>query len=236
MYDFLIGPMLALSLIIFIGGMAYRVRQFFSLTESVPIDPSALPKPLTDAVAQRETNEYLRIDSATDILLKWQLRLKRTLMGRSPLFVLTTTLFHTLLFLLPIVAVGHSVLLDDYFGFGLPTLSETTVDNLTLLFCGLFFFFVFRRIIVPKVRSVTTYRDWLALLITGAPFITGWMAFHQVFDYQILLYLHIIAGELMLIAIPFTKLVHMPFFVLSRFWIRNELSLANGSRKWVENN
>lgn len=236
MYDFLIGPMLALSLLIFIGGMAYRVRQFLTLTEDVPIDSSALPKALADAVAHREKDEYLNINSATDILLKWQLRLKRTLMGRSPLFALTTIVFHTLLFLLPIVAVGHSVLLDDYFGFRLPTWSESTVDTLTLVFIALFLFFLIRRIAVAKVRSVTTYRDYVALLATGAPFVTGWLAFHQVFDYQILLYLHIIAGELMLIAVPFTKLAHMPFFILSRFWIRNELSLAGGSRKWVEIN
>ena len=103
MYDFLIGPMLAVSLVIFIGGVAYRVRQFFSLTQEVRIDPSALPKVITDAVERREKDEFLRIDSATDMLMKWRIRLKRTILGKAPLFSAATILFHSLLIVLPFV-------------------------------------------------------------------------------------------------------------------------------------
>lgn len=234
MYDFLIGPMLAVSLVIFIGGVAYRVRQFFSLTREVRIDPSALPKVITDAVERREKDEFLRIDSATDMLMKWRIRLKRTILGKAPLFSAATILFHSLLIVLPFVTPGHNILLDDYFGINLPTLSESTVDNLTLVFILLGGFFFVRRIVVARVRSVTTYRDWIAWLVTVAPFITGYLAFHQTFDYDTLLLLHIICGELMLIAIPFTKLVHMPFFFFARFLIRNELTFGSGTRKWVE--
>lgn len=235
MYDFLIGPMLAVTLVVFIGGVAYRVRQFFSLTREVPIDPSALPKTISDAVEKREKDEFLRIDSATDMLLKWRLRLKRTMLGKAPLFSAVTIVFHTLLILLPIVTIGHNILLDDYFGFNFPTLSESTVDNLTLVFILLGAVFFLRRILIAKVRSVTTYRDWIAWLVTVAPFITGYLAYHQTFDYDTILLIHIVCGELMLIAIPFTKLVHMPFFLFARFLIRNELTLGSGTRKWVEN-
>lgn len=234
MYDFLIGPMLAVSLVIFIGGVAYRVRQFFSLTREVRINPSTLPKVISDAVENREKDEFLRIDSATDMLMKWRIRLKRTILGKAPFFSAATILFHTLLIVLPFVTPGHNILLDDYFGINLPTLSESTVDNLTLVFILLGGFFFVRRIVVARVRSVTTYRDWIAWLVTVAPFITGYLAFHQTFDYDTLLLLHIICGELMLIAIPFTKLVHMPFFFFARFLIRNELTFGSGTRKWVE--
>lgn len=235
MYDFLIGPMLAFSLVVFIAGIAYRVHQFFSITEARPAPEANLPKDLARAVANREKDEYIRIDSAADILRKWRLRLKRTILGRAPFLSTVTILFHTLLFLLPIVAVGHSILLDSYFGFGLPVLSEPTVDNLTLMIIFILLFFLLRRILSAKVRSVSTWRDYLALIATGAPFVTGYLAFHHYFDYKTVLYIHIIAGELMLIAIPFTKLVHMPFFILSRFMIRYELGFGRGSRKWVEN-
>jgi len=235
MYDFLIGPMLALSLVVFIAGVAYRVYQFFSISEARPKPEANLPKDLARTVADREKDEYLRIDSAADILLKWKLRLKRTILGRAPGMSSVTIVFHTMLFLLPVVTVGHSILLDSYFGISLPTLSETTVDTLTLVFIIVIFFYLFRRIFVAKVRSVSTWRDYLALFATGAPFVTGYMAFHHWFDYKTVLYIHIICGELMLIAIPFTKLVHMPFFILSRFLIRYELGFGKGSRKWVEN-
>ncbi|QTA82786.1 NarG-like domain-containing protein [Desulfonema limicola] len=235
MYDFLIGPMLAFSLVVFVAGVWYRVHQFFSLSKESKIDLSCLPKIISDSIDNREKDEYIRINSATDLLLKWKLRLKRTFLGKHPFFSAVTIIFHSILILLPIVTVGHNVLLDDYFGFSFPTLSESSVDQLTLLFIVLFFFFFLRRIFSARVRSVTTYRDYIALLATGLPFITGYLAYHQVFSYDIMLYLHIICGELMLIAIPFTKLVHMPFFILSRFFIRYELTFGSGTRKWVEN-
>jgi len=234
MYDFLIGPMLAVTLVVFFGGVVYRVRQFFSLSREVPINASALPKTIAEAVEKREKDEFLRIDSAMDMLLKWRLRLKRTMLGKSPVFSAVTIVFHTLLIVLPIVTVGHNILLDDYFGINFPTLSEATVDNLTLLFLVLAGIFFLRRILVAKVRSVTTYRDWIAWLVTVTPFLSGYLAYHQTFNYDVILLIHIIAGELMLIAIPFTKLIHMPFFFFARFLIRNELTLGNGTRKWVE--
>jgi nitrate reductase gamma subunit len=226
--------MLAVTLVVFIGGVAYRVHQFFSLTREVRIDPSTLPKTISDAVKKRERDEFLRIDSATDMIMKWRLRLKRTMLGKAPFFSAVTIVFHTLLIFLPIVTMGHNILLDDYFGFNFPTLSEATVDNLTLLLIILGGVFFLRRILVAKVRSVTTYRDWIAWTVTMAPFVTGYLAYHQIFDYNTILLIHIIAGELMLIAIPFTKLVHMPFFFFARFLIRNELTLGSGTRKWVE--
>jgi nitrate reductase gamma subunit len=235
MYDFLIGPMLAVSLVVFVAGVAYRIRQFFSLSEEVKIDLSALPKDIAEAVKKREKDEYLKVDSVKDVLLKWKLRLKRNFLGKYPVFSAITIVFHLLIVFLPLVTVGHNILLNEYLGFSLPALSEAAVDKLTILFIVLFFFFLMRRVMSERVSAVSTYRDYIALFATGAPFITGYMAYHQMFNYDTILYIHIICGELMLIAIPFTKLVHMPFFILSRFLIRYELSFGSGSRKWVEN-
>jgi nitrate reductase gamma subunit len=44
--------------------------------------------------------------------------------------------------------------------------------------------------------------------------------------------LHILAGELMLIVMPFTKLGHMVFFFFIRILIGNEYSFGKGKRVW----
>jgi hypothetical protein len=44
--------------------------------------------------------------------------------------------------------------------------------------------------------------------------------------------LHILSGEIMLIALPFTKLGHMLFFFLYRFLIGSEYSFVRGTRTW----
>lgn len=234
MYDFLIGPMLAISLAIFIGGMAYRIRQFFQLSEELDVPPSdMLSKELTAQVNARKTDEYIRIDTAGDILVKWRIKLRRTLPGRAPIFSAATIVFHVLIVVLPIVAAGHGILLDTYFGINPPSLSETTVDALTRFFVFLVIFFLLRRMFVAKVRAVTGFRDLFALVVTAAPFVTGYMAYHHIGPYSTILLLHIAFGELMLVAIPFSKLAHMPFFVLGRFLVRNELTFGGGTRRWV---
>ncbi|MBF0200418.1 MAG: hypothetical protein HQK66_03725 [Desulfamplus sp.] len=233
MYDFLIGPMLGISIIIFLTGTGYRIFQLFYFSYSAKRDAVPLPRSVTDSFKQREKDEYLLIESPKDTLLKWKLRFQRTLPGKFPVFSLTTIIFHLLLFILPVVTTAHSVLTTEYLGFGLPSLSEPLVDTLTLIFIAIFFYFVLRRILSPKISALTTSWDYLALGITGLPFITGYMAYHQMGHYETLLYIHILSGEIMLMAIPFTKLVHMPFLIFSRFLIRQEAGFTAGKRKWL---
>lgn len=234
MYDFLIGPMLAFSLVVFAGGLVFRIHRFFALSREHDANLAPLPFDIVRMVEAREGNDYIRVNSAADILLRWKVRLKRTFPGRHPLFFLITVVFHAIILFLPFFVQGHNVLLDDYFNFRLPAFSESVTDKLTMIFILLFVFFLFRRALVSRVRAITTYRDYIALLAAGAPFVTGFLTFHQVFDYNTVLCIHIVCGELMLIAIPFTKLAHMPFFVLSRFLIRSELCFGPGTRKWIE--
>ena len=85
---------------------------------------------------------------------------------------------------------------------------------------------------VLQVRAITTFNDYFVLLVTVAPFVTGFIAYHQWFDYSTVLTIHIMTGELMLMAITFTKLGHMVFFFLSRFLIGREYCLGRGTRAW----
>ncbi len=93
-------------------------------------------------------------------------------------------------------------------------------------------FFLVRRLAIPRVRLVSSLEDFVVLLVTGAPFLTGFMAYHQWGDYRTMVTLHILAGELMLVAIPFTKLGHMIFFFFARIFFGSEFSLWRGSREW----
>ena len=58
-------------------------------------------------------------------------------------------------------------------------------------------------------------------------------AYHQWGDYQTMIVLHMLTGQLMLIAIPFTKLGHMVFFFFVRILIGSEFSFWRGNRMWL---
>jgi nitrate reductase gamma subunit len=99
-----------------------------------------------------------------------------------------------------------------------------------VLICGAYF--LGRRLFLARVRAISSIYDYVILLIAVAPFLTGFLAYHQWWDYKTVIFLHILTGEIMLITLPFTKLGHMLFFFLYRFFIGSEYSFVRGSRTW----
>jgi nitrate reductase gamma subunit len=122
--------------------------------------------------------------------------------------------------------------LDRSLHVGLPTLPGPLADTLTLGLLALGAFFLLRRIFFPRVRALSTLRDYLVLLLVAAPFATAYMAYHHWLDYRTVLVTHMIVGEILIGAIPFTKLGHMPFLIFARFFMSSEYAWRPGNRRW----
>lgn len=143
-----------------------------------------------------------------------------------------TSVFHVFLIGVPLLLLGHNMLLSQSWGLSLWSLPESITDVLTVVVIVCAAFFLGRRLFLARVRAITTAYDYLVLLIAVAPFLTGYFAYHQWFDYRTVMTIHILSGGVMLITIPFTKLGHMLFFFLYRFLIGSEYSFARGARAW----
>jgi hypothetical protein len=65
-----------------------------------------------------------------------------------------------------------------------------------------------------------------------APFLSGFLAHHQLGPYESFMILHIIFGEILLIIIPFSKLGHMILFFFARAFIGFEMGGRRGARSW----
>lgn len=221
MVDFIQGPLVSISFIVFILGLFYQVIQFFRLTRKKEWGRPPLPQPIKPekkTVGQR--------------IVSWLSSLNGTLWRTDPILTVFTTVFHVLLIITPLFLLGHNTLISLSWGWSLFSLLESVSDGLTLivLICGIYFFA--RRLFLRRVRAITTAYDYIVLMIAVAPFLTGFFAYHQWFHYETMMMLHILTGELMLISIPFTKLGHMLFFFLYRFFIGGEYSFLRGSRSW----
>ena len=105
-------------------------------------------------------------------------------------------------------------------------------DIFTLLIIALGGFFLARRLFIPRVRMISTVRDYLTLLLVMAPFLSAFIAYHHFFNYRVVIYSHMIIGEIAIIIMPFTGLIHMPFIIFSRFFIDSEYSIIPGNRNW----
>ncbi|MBI5252069.1 MAG: hypothetical protein HY912_21450 [Desulfomonile tiedjei] len=93
-------------------------------------------------------------------------------------------------------------------------------------------FFLVRRWMLPEVRFVTFASDYLLLLAAAAPFVTGFIASRQWFDYETMLVIHMISGAVMLIVIPFTRLSHMLFFPFTRSYMGSEFGAVRHAKDW----
>ena len=84
-----------------------------------------------------------------------------------------------------------------------------------------------------KQRVVTAF---ITLVVAAgglaAPFVTGFVAYHQWINYPLFLNLHILSGEIMLAAIPFTRLSHMIFAPFTRAYMGSEFGAVRHAKDW----
>ncbi len=219
MYEFLTGPMLILTFVIFFIGIIWRTIWYFR----------GLSWQL-DRVAYKPHLSY-GIKGALRSVIFWLLPFGTRSWRFYPGTTLLVFAFHIGLLFTPVFLKAHNIILNERFGISLPTLPEGLADALTLMVIISAFFLLLRRIAYPQHRIITTAYDYLLLLIAAAPFITGFMAFHQVLNYQFWLIAHIISGEVFLVAIPLTKLSHFIGFFLSRIQLGMDYGIKRGGMK-----
>lgn len=226
MYDLVRGPLVWVSIIVFIVGTVVQVIRFYSLSKN-------LGTPNLQVRVRPSKKKRVPIQSFDGAFHDWLSRVKLTILGISPVTIIISSVFHVCLFVTPIFLLGHNELLDLSWGFSLFSFSESITDFLTqvLLLCAAFF--LLRRIFQARLRAISSPYDFIVLFLAVMPFLTGFLAYHHIFDYRTVMILHMLFGELMLMAIPFTKLTHMIFFFLNRFIIVNEHTIGKGTRVYT---
>ncbi len=149
-----------------------------------------------------------------------------------PLFTLLSFAFHACLLLTPLLAAGHAMLWRQAWHLPWPSLPGWLVDLMTLVVLGGGVYFFVRRLVLPEVRYVSSWRDFVVLLVVIAPFATAWVAKQRWLGYELTITLHVVTGVIWLLAIPFTRLSHMLWFVFSRAYMGSEFGAVRHARDW----
>jgi nitrate reductase gamma subunit len=204
MYRFITGPLLWLCFAVLVVGLIVRTVVYIrGLHWQI------------DRVAYR-AHLRLGIRGALRSIIHWLVPFWSVGWRAKPLFTIIFFVFHIGLVVTPLFLVGHAVIIKERFGVGWPTIPMGLADALTIGVMCAVAFIVIRRLALPEVRIVTTLYDYALLLISVAPFLTGFLTVHQAPGHEFWLYAHILSGEIMLVAIPCTKLYHVVGFFLSR--------------------
>jgi nitrate reductase gamma subunit len=234
LYSLAQGPLLILACILFVLGVAWRVLQLGRVTR--PVSGTALPARARIAASGSESADlaFLTKNMSAVRRVSWRAGrwLRRTMFASSPVMSAVSMVFHVGLFFVPFLLPGHNFLFRQKYHVGLPTLPEPVMDRLTILLLAFAAFFLLRRILFPRVRALSTAPDYLVLLMVAAPFFTGLVAYHHWMDYRTIMALHMTAADLLIAAIPFTKLGHMPFLLYARLGVSAERAWRPAQRRW----
>jgi len=215
-YQFVTGPLAWAAWGIFLLGSAYRLITMYQLAKA------------KDATSLAFMSWHFSLRS----IINWLIPFNALGWRKSPAMTVATFAFHICLLAAPIFLVAHVMLWDQAFGVRYVTIPDNVADIMTLVVIAACLYFAGRRLVQPEVRYITTPQDWVALVIVLAPFLTGFLAYHQAIDYDAMIILHVVAGEIMLAAIPFTRLSHMVFAAFTRAYMGSEFGGVRHARDW----
>ncbi|MGD8228658.1 MAG: hypothetical protein PVI20_12825 [Desulfobacteraceae bacterium] len=204
-YSFVEGPLLWIAFLTFIIGTIVRVIMFFSVSRK-----------MDKVIYQHFSWKYVL---AT--LGRWLLPLNKDV-AKNPVFTPLVYIFHLCLIVVPIWFASHIFLWEESrFEWSWSPIPDSWADWMTLILLAISLFFLLRRLISADIRLLSTFSDYLLIIVTALPFMTGYFLTHGTLDSIGFLgdnmqLIHMLCGELMLILIPLTRLSHSILFFFSR--------------------
>ena len=204
-YSFVEGPMLWIAFSTFIIGSLARMALFLYVSRK----------------ADRIIYQHFSWKYIFATFGRWLLPLNKDVL-KNPVFTILGYIFHICLIVVPIWLSGHIVLWEESrFEWYWTSIPDELADWMTLALIAIALFFFLRRIISPGIRLISTFSDYILIVIIALPFLSGYFLIHGTLDSIGFLgdnmqLIHMLSGELMLILIPFTKLSHFILFFFSR--------------------
>ena len=215
-YDFVSGPLAWAAFIIFVAGSLYRLIELIHLVNK----------------KERFIYSYMSWKYSLRSILRWMIPMGTEGWKSNPILTIVTFVFHICLILVPVFLLSHIILWDESWNISWWSLPDPVADIMCVIVIVCCVFFLIRRLTSPVVQYVTSISDYIILAMVAAPFITGFFAYHQWFGYQAFVIIHIISGEIMLMAIPFTRLSHMLYAPFTRAYMGSEFGGVRNARDW----
>jgi hypothetical protein len=200
------GPFFAVSLIVFVAGMAYRLARVVFL---------GWPRDRVESRGAKATGVVKSYAKGLVVLpfIPW---VRRTF-GRNALTYVAGGLFHLALFAVVLFGTPHVLVWKSLLGFGWPALPAAVTDWLAAIGIVSLAVLLVNRLTHPVLRLLTKGPAWLNWLLVFLPFVTGYMMTHHLgFRYEALFSFHMITVDLLLIWIPFGRIPHFLFYFFSR--------------------
>lgn len=204
--QFFRGPFFVVSLLVFVGGMSYRLVRILLL--GWPRDRVKSRGSKTLGVVKAYLKGLLVLP-----FVPW---VKRTFQPNALTYI-AGGIFHLALFAVIIFGTPHMLVWKSLLGFGWPTLPLPVSDWLSAIGIVALVVLLVNRLTHPVLKRITRAPVWINWSLVFLPFVTGYMMTHHIaFRYEVLFSLHMIAVDALIVAIPFSRVSHFLFYFFSR--------------------
>ena len=201
--EFARGPALMFSISVFIAGVLFRI---FSLLLMWRTKDTSAAHPGEKPAIMAALGEIMR--------RMWPLSTYRQ---RSLFQWINGYVFHIGLFIVVFFLLPHILFLDDLTGLYWGHLPNNVVYAISIVTLISLIAALIMRVANPVQRLISTFDDYFSWLVTFLPMLSGIVATtHLGARYDTLLALHILSVCLLLIYIPFGKLMHFFLVFITR--------------------
>ena len=205
------GTGLNIALVIFVLGTIWRLIEIYSLGRKADLAPAR------HVAGASGWNTILRRSVPPPGMLK-----------RTPVSYIGGYVFHVGLAIIVFLFAPHIKLIEGLVGLSWPGLPSQVVDAVTVVTLATMVVVLVDRINKPVKRYLSTFQDYFTWLLTFLPVLTGFLAVkHLLLPYTTMLAIHILTVELLLIVLPFTKLIHVFTLIPSR-WFNGDINGRRG--------
>ena len=216
LYNFLSGPMVWISFFVFFLGMLIKFLK------------------LLFEVIKKESYIFSVISLKYSLrsVFMWLIPFGTKSMRNNFSFTFISFIFHFCIIISPIFLSAHIIMIDEAWNISWWSIPDKISDILAIVVIICCLLFALRRLFEAKVKYVTSTSDFVLLFIVAAPFITGFLAYHQIFNYKLIMILHILSGEVLIITIVFTRLSHMLLGPFTRAYMGSEFGRIRHAKDW----
>ncbi len=197
--EFARGPALTFAITVFIAGIVFRIVSLFAMwrtkdsSAGSPREKSAFSAALREVIRRLWPQAVYKRDTMFELINGY--------------------VFHLGLAIIVFFLAPHILFFQDLFGLSWPSLPNNVVYAISIVTMVSLIAALVMRYANPAQRIISTFDDWFSWLVTFLPVLTGIIATsHLGARYETLLGLHILSVALLLIWLPFGKLMH--FFLV----------------------
>jgi nitrate reductase gamma subunit len=205
------GPLFQAALVLCAFGIVLRFVEIYGLGRKADLSPRRTDSPGSG----------------------WRTMFSRSLppqgmLKRDPVTYLAGYVFHFGLLFAILLFQPHIELIREVTGLGWTGLPSAIVDAFTVAGVVALLVLLAHRLNHPVKRILSGSGDFVAWTVTLLPLLTGYLAVHHLlFEYTLMLAIHVLCVNLLLVVLPFTKLFHT-FSVFSSRWFNGDISGRKG--------